>query len=271
MDRRERAGEAITALMAALQGNQSAMWTALPGVVAELDGGPSFDPQKRTVAVQPTLQALLQAPDGEKAWVTMPMLVDCPVYFPGGGGATLTFPIRTGDECLVVFSSRCIDAWWQSGGVQNQPELRMHDLSDGFAFVGVSSLPHVVDAISTSAAQLRDDAGTTLVELDPGGTFVNIRTPGDVGVEAGGDVSVDAGGQVMITASGGATINAETIINGETTIVGNLTVTGVILAPTVVAAVGMATPAISISGKDYAIHTHTGVSAGPSNTGPVTP
>ena len=64
-----------------------------------------------------------------------------PVVFPGGGGFALTFPVAAGDECLVVFASRCIDAWWQSGGVGEPMEPRMHDLSDGFALIGVRSQP----------------------------------------------------------------------------------------------------------------------------------
>ena len=31
------------------------------------------------------------------------------MVFPGGGGFALTFPVAAGDECLVVFASRCID------------------------------------------------------------------------------------------------------------------------------------------------------------------
>lgn len=287
MDRRERSGDPLTAMLAALQGNQSLIWTALPGIIAEKDGGPSFDPAKRTVTIQPAIQALVQSPNGDKAWVTLPLLVDCPVFFPGGGGVTMTFPIRTGDECLVVFSSRCIDSWYQSGGVQNQPMLRMHDLSDGFALVGVSSVPSVIPAISTSKSQWRDDAGTTYIEVDPEGTAIKIITPGDVIVEAGGDMSAEVGGNMVttvggdmnadvtgaltVTAAGGATLTAETLINGDVSIIGNLTVSGVILAPVIVAATSVATPLITIAGKNYTTHTHGGVDPGGGTSGPVTP
>jgi hypothetical protein len=85
-----------------------------------------------------------------------------------------------------VFSSRCIDAWWQSGGVQEAMEARMNDLSDGFAFVGVRSQVRLLPSVSTSTTQLRSDDGTAYVQVganeikltpDGGTTFLEL-TPG---------------------------------------------------------------------------------------------
>ncbi|WP_302441547.1 Gp138 family membrane-puncturing spike protein, partial [Bilophila wadsworthia] len=131
MDRRERWAEPVEALRAALDGRQAEMWTALPGIVQ------SFDPAAMTVSVQPAVAGRISDEAGKAASVDLPILPDVPVVFPGGGGFALTFPVAAGDECLVVFASRCIDAWWQSGGVGEPMEPRMHDLSDGFALVGV--------------------------------------------------------------------------------------------------------------------------------------
>ncbi|MGC8050122.1 Gp138 family membrane-puncturing spike protein, partial [Salmonella enterica] len=78
---------------------------------------------------------------------------------------SMTFPVAQGDECLVVFASRCIDSWWQSGGIQEQAELRMHDLSDGFAILGFRSQPRALSNISTTSAQLRSDDGATFIDL----------------------------------------------------------------------------------------------------------
>jgi hypothetical protein len=122
MDRRERYESEQDSLMAALGGWQKDIWTALPGIIQ------SFDPVAMTCVVQPSIQANpLTAPYDaatlKRAWPNypnLPLLVDCPVMFPGGGGCTLTFPVTAGDECLVVFASRCIDAWWQNGGVRPQ-------------------------------------------------------------------------------------------------------------------------------------------------------
>lgn len=166
MDRRERSGDQLAGVLAALDGLQSVIWTALPGIVQ------SFDPATQTCTVQPAIKARAQNPDGSFEWVEIPLLTECPVFFPGGGGLTMTFPVAAGDDCLVVFSSRCIDAWWQSGGVQVQAELRMHDLSDGMVFPGFNSVPKVPAGISTTKAQIRNASGSVLIEIDPTGKIV---------------------------------------------------------------------------------------------------
>jgi hypothetical protein len=121
---------------------------------------------KITCTVQPAIQAQQVTPDGERNNVNMPLLVDVPIHFPGGGGYTATFPLKEGDECVVVFSSRCIDNWWQSGGVQPPFEQRMHDLSDAFAVPRIWSQQTKISNISDKTAQLRSDDGTRYVELD---------------------------------------------------------------------------------------------------------
>ncbi|MCT9017100.1 Gp138 family membrane-puncturing spike protein, partial [Cupriavidus gilardii] len=118
MDRRERIDDPEVALRAAFDGLRARIWTALPGIIH------SFDADAMTCEVQPTIKIPVRKLDGTIESVALPLLVDCPVQFPSGGNCTLTFPVKPGDECLVVFASRCIDAWWQSGGVQEQAELR---------------------------------------------------------------------------------------------------------------------------------------------------
>lgn len=187
MDRRERTDDLTEALLAALSGFQAGLWTAMPAIIQ------SFDATKMTVTAKPAIQAQMRAPDGRVSWKPLPLLVDVPVQFVGGGGATFTFPIKAGDEATIIFTSRCLDAWWQSGGVQVQSELRMHDLSDGIAIVGLRSLPRALPAISTTAAQLRSDDGQTLIELEPATGKVRIQAT-DVEVHARHSYSWDVNG-----------------------------------------------------------------------------
>lgn len=173
MDRRERVGDEQATLLAVLDGFQADVWTALPGIIE------SFDPVKKTCVVQPAIQAQVQAPDNSLKWATMPRCLDVLVQFPSGGGVTLTFPIKEGDECLLIFASRCIDEWWQNGGVQRQAELRMHSLSDGFCIPGVSSIPKVPESISTDSAELRSiEDPEVRVRLKPSTKEVSIETTG---------------------------------------------------------------------------------------------
>lgn len=198
-DRRESVNDIDTSLREAFTGHQAALWTALPAFIV------SFDPTKMTCEVQPTLQATLIDFNGNSKKVTMPKLVDCPVVFPSGGGFTLTFPLAAGDECLMIFASRCIDAWWQSGGVQVQAEFRMHDLSDGFVIPGPHSLPNVTPNVSTTNVQLRNKAGNS---------FVSIAPSGEIDINSFSNVSVQA---PLINLTGAVTINGTLHVTDKVT------------------------------------------------------
>jgi hypothetical protein len=183
LDRLERVASggtnaALLGVKAALSDNQANLWTTLPAIVQ------SFDAAKVTVSAQPTIQVQIRQPNGTWVDTAITLCVDCPVAFPGGGGFVFTFPLKKGDEGLLIFASRCIDAWWQQGGVQKQAELRMHDLSDGFFIpTGGMSQPKIPTAVNVNSAQLRSNDGNTVIELAAGnivnisGTLVNFNCP----------------------------------------------------------------------------------------------
>lgn len=174
-DRDEFLNDPETSFRLALGGLQSTIWTALPAYVL------SVDFEEMTVSVQPTIQGIIYKEDGTKEYVNLPPLIHVPICFPKAGGFILTMPIKENDEVLVVFSSRCIDAWWQSGGIQKPMEIRMHDLSDGFAIPGPCSVPNVIPNISSTGAQLRNKAGTTYVEISDDGK-IKLVSPSEIGV-----------------------------------------------------------------------------------------
>lgn len=201
MDPRERTTDPQVAMGASLDGRQAQIWTALPGVIESVDFG------KLTASVQPTIQGQFRNTKGVWQNQTMPLLVDCPVLFPGGGGFLMTFPLAAGDEVLVHFSSRCFDAWWQQGGVQPQAQFRMHDLSDGFVAPKLYSLPNIPGSVSGNSAQLRTKDGTAYIELASGG-IVNIVAPGGLNIN-GKTVTT---GDVVV---GPNSISVETHVHGS--------------------------------------------------------
>lgn len=172
MDSRERYDDPEVMLRAMLAGLQSMVWTALPGAIV------SFDAEAVTAVVQPGIAGVVSTQDGKTKSVNMPVLVDVPVVFPRGGGCTLTFPVAAGDECLIVFASRAIDGWAQSGGVQTPSDSRKHALSDAIVILGPQSQANKISGISTSTTQLRSDDGSTYVELDATGQVLNFVAPG---------------------------------------------------------------------------------------------
>lgn len=122
--------------------------------------------------------------------IEMPILTDVPVFFPGGKRGGLTFPVEAGDECIVIFADRCIDAWVQSGGVQNAVTGRRHDLADGFALVGFRSgrtmLKHAAGDGWEQAVMIRGNvisaeafAKITACETNRGAVFTVEEADGD--------------------------------------------------------------------------------------------
>jgi hypothetical protein len=218
MDSRERYNDDETMLRAMLAGLQNAIWTALPGAIV------SFDADSVNATVQPGVAGTVIGQDGKESVVSLPVLTDVPVVFPRGGGCTLTFPVAAGDECMIVFACRAIDAWAQSGGVQRPSEARRHDLSDAFVILGPMSQANKISGISTSTTQLRSDDGSTFVELDPSGQAVKVTAPGGINLNG---VTIDASGNVSspatITASDDITSTGGDVIATTVSLQNHLT------------------------------------------------
>src|SRR5258708_38240591 len=80
----------------------------------------------------------------------------------------------------------------------------MHDLSDGFAISGPRSKPRKLNpAVSTTAIELRNDAGTVKLKIAADGTSVEIVSP---------SIKLDNGGALkkLITETFVALYNAHT-------------------------------------------------------------
>jgi len=204
MRREERLDDQELSIREALDTQQSKMWTAIPAIVVDVDLS------AQTLSAQPSIQAVVRDKDNKTTNVTLPVLINVPIVFPRGGGFALTLPVAAGDEVLIVFASRCIDAWWQSGGVGVQVEQRMHDLSDGFAILAPTSQPKKLSGVSSTSVQVRNEAGTTYVEIDSSGK-IKLVSPSEVKV-ASPSIILDGNAQVT----------------GNLTVDGNLTNSGIV-------------------------------------------
>jgi hypothetical protein len=198
--------------------------TCCPGIIN------SFDADSMTVTVKPAIKKLVYPDQQQAEWVDIPLLVDVPIVVLSGKGFALTFPIESGDECLLFFAERAFDNWYEQGGTGEQVSMRTHSLSDAFALVGVRSRPHLITNYNTDEVELRSADARTRVRLNAAG-WIHLEQ---------GDIHVDMGeGQIKLTAP---TVRVE----------GSLVVSGDVTAG-------------SISLQH---HTHPGVQSGGSNTGP---
>lgn len=198
---------------------------AIPAIIVQ------FDPQKQTASVQPAIKDTLQGQS-----VALPELSDVPVQFPRAGGYIITFPVKAGDECLLVFSDMCIDGWWQSGGIQNQAEKRRHDLSDACAILGITSVPKALKNVCMEGVQIRNDSGTDYIQISEQGILLKSK---NIRIEGTTDI-------VGVTTINGSRIGTD----GTSTIKGNVNITGDAV----------------IGGISFAGHTHSGVETGGGST-----
>ena len=215
MERAERLDDIVEAQRRAAEGQQAQIWTALPGLVT------GFDPAAMTVSVQPAVQGSITGEDGKSQNCQMPLLVDVPVVFPCGGGFTLTHPIKAGDEALVVFSSRCIDGWWQGGQSAPPPDGRMHDLSDGIAIVGMRSQARKLNPpVDSENVQLRSDDGKTTITMTPA-SEIRLECEKEVKIKA---PQIILEGNITTTGAGGG--SGTVSMKGAMSLDGNLDSTG---------------------------------------------
>jgi hypothetical protein len=183
-DQRERWNDLEEASRIAQEAHRSDIWTALPAIIT------AHDVATGTIKANPATKLKHVKQDGTSEWLQIPEVADVPLQYPGGGGASWTFPVKEGDEVLLVFSSRSIDKWHQEGGIQEQAApFRMHDVSDGFAIPGFRSKPRKLSNISTTKAQLRTDDGTMVLEFDPVDKKITINSMANP-VQINGDLHV---------------------------------------------------------------------------------
>lgn len=153
-------------------------WVAMPARVE------SYDYRTQKASVTP----LLRRQDGE----ARPVITGVPVVFPRSADASLTFPIRSGDGVLLVFTDRSLDLWLGRGGEVTPDDPRAHSYSDAVAIPGL--YPFAVQSPAENNDDLMVRRGATRLRMKADGT-VEI-------VSAGVTIASNLTVQGQITATG---------------------------------------------------------------------
>ena len=119
------------------------------------------------------------------------LIEDVPVHTPYGGGWSMTFPIKTGDTCLICFSQIGYDHWFiqdrDTGGTiatQPVPHLRRQfSEDDGFAMVGFNTKPRAIQSYHPTHSQWRDEDASQVISLNDNET-ITITSPVSLTVNA---------------------------------------------------------------------------------------
>ena len=213
------------------------MRVSIPGIIE------SFDSERQTATVQPAITENIRLGQSEARPTRLPLLTDVPVLFPRAGGYSITFPVKNGDECLLIFADMCIDGWWQSGGVQDQIETRRHDLSDAVAILGITSIPKALKNFSVNSMQMRsesDEAVKAVIDIqDDRITFGgnsrfendltvngNLQVNGNAYIAENLTVGSDTNIGENLSAGGNSQVNGDSRINGDASVGKDLNVSG---------------------------------------------
>lgn len=131
--------------------------TCIPGIVEK------FDPVKQVLEVQPAISRIYVGDNVQP----LPKLLNVPLITPQTAKMSITLPVKKGDECLILFSERSIDLWLKEGKVSPPNDFRFHDLSDGFALLGVSSNPKAISNYDPDNIQIRNEDASVSVTIKP--------------------------------------------------------------------------------------------------------
>lgn len=135
-----------------VQKNLKGVHTAFPGVITK------FDPATCLASVQPAMK--YRKPDGKT--IDYPQITGVPVVFPQSMNqqATIAYPIKAGDGCLVIVAEQSIDYWMY--GQETETDLAF-DPTNSICIVGlfVKGNPVMQEACDQNAV-IVDASGTRL-------------------------------------------------------------------------------------------------------------
>ncbi len=152
--------------------------TTIPGTIV------SFDPSTGLATVSPSMK--FKKPDGTT--IDYPHITGVPVVIPQamGQGATIAFPIKTGDGCLIVVAEQSIDFWLY--GQETDTDLDF-DLSNSICIPGLFPYANPVLADACNSNSVIVDVRGTRLSVHSGMVEIigNLSVRGSI--TAGGDVT----------------------------------------------------------------------------------
>ena len=217
----------------------------------------SYDYTQQRAKVQPALNQKYN--NGEV--INLPIIHNVPVIHPASGGASITFPVNTGDNVMLVFSQKSLEEWLSSGEQVTPDDPRQNDLTDAIAILGLRSFSEPSPAGNNTDLLVKYDGSE--IALKPNGevnvkaTEVNILGTNEVILNSNTEVRVNSP-EIALTAS-----TEVSVTDPQVALIGGTETS--ITAPQV-----NINGVLNINNNPYLGHTHSGVSSGTSNSGPVT-
>jgi len=119
--------------------------TCMPGEII------SYQSSKKTATVLPSVKMKFSTDE----ILSMPLITNVPVFFPGSSDAVIHFPLKKGDSGLLVFSEKSLENWIASSGGEVEPgDPRKFSLTDAFFIPGVFTPKNPGKAVTGSGMEI---------------------------------------------------------------------------------------------------------------------
>lgn len=207
-----------------------------------------------------------------------PLLVDVPVMIPQAGGWMLTFPVKEGDDCLVLYAQKGYDQWLYSGasetgligGRPTAEHYRAYDNRDAICIVGLRPVPRAIPNYNPDDMELRNESLTHRMTFKANGD-IEVHTDTDVNITAQNTTITSPNVKVK---SDLVTVDAPmTKFTGSIQVGGNIGMGGagrsnVCMLDGLIKVTGTGTfdGEVTAKGKTVSAHTHTDAEGRPTST-----
>jgi len=146
----------------------SSMNTCIPGEIVE------FDPELQRAKVKCCIRSSFNG-----IVVDRPEIENVPVCFPysSTSGFCLTFPVKQGDQCLILFSQASLDKWKDASSVQDPVGNgipRNFDYNDAIALLGLAPKDFAVQDYQQEMVELRNRSRTARLSFSDSQIYISI-------------------------------------------------------------------------------------------------
>lgn len=150
--------------------------TAIPGKIVK------YYPDKCEVEILP--YGKFQKPDG--SFIDYPQLNHIPILFPQSCGqdCAIVYPIKPGDECLVLVQEQTLDIWRGAGSESNN-DLRF-DLTNAAAIVGMFAKPQPLAQEAQNGDKLIIQKNNHRIHIAPGEMLIQFSPAVSIRLDGAG-------------------------------------------------------------------------------------
>lgn len=143
----------------------------------------SYDPNTNRASITPV--GSFTAPDWQE--IPYPTIHNVPIQYPcgNGGKSGCTFPVKSGDTCVIIFADHQIEDFLSGG---QSDDMRNHSLNDAYAIPTLFSAP--VPTLTTNPNDVCLFNDGSLCVLKPNSLTITL-SDGTTAKFSGGDLKVN--------------------------------------------------------------------------------